>query len=152
MATTAKDNGGITATTTTNDAAAAVSSRQPAYGAAARGGGRGELSVQFVRAKAKESSCTSFFVAFATVALAAVIAVRTLGGGMNWFVVTASDDCVTMGGKSGLPSIVGTPVFVVGMPKAGTSTIAAYFECGSVKTTITYAEGKRSVANAFQGT
>lgn len=37
-------------------------------------------------------------------------------------------------GKRGVPPWTGTPVFVVGMPKAGTSTIAAYFECGGVKT------------------
>ena len=38
------------------------------------------------------------------------------------------------GGGVGLPPNVGKPIIVIGMPKAGTSTIAEYFECGSVKT------------------
>uniref|UniRef100_A0A7S0X5R9 Sulfotransferase n=1 Tax=Mantoniella antarctica TaxID=81844 RepID=A0A7S0X5R9_9CHLO len=39
----------------------------------------------------------------------------------------------TLGAKGGLPPTMGTPIMVVGMPKAGTSTIAAYFQCGNVK-------------------
>ena len=36
--------------------------------------------------------------------------------------------------QAGLHPTIGLPIIVVGMPKSGTSTIAAYFHCGSVKT------------------
>ena len=39
----------------------------------------------------------------------------------------------TLSVEGGLPPTIGNPIIVVGMPKAGTSTIAAYFRCGNVK-------------------
>lgn len=83
------------------------------------------------------TSRASLFVALGTVAVAGVVAVATLLGGSAHWIVSATDDCATfglLGPSESLPPTVGTPIIVLGMPKAGTSTIAEYFECGNVKT------------------